>query len=79
MNLRDETTEAIGQKTVLCAVVDECELKVEYTQKEYETFLSKLNFQYHRDIDEISGTVWFNDGTLLERLNNSWMLSSLHD
>ncbi len=44
-------------------------LKVNYSDEEYETFLKELDFEYNNGYgsQELSGLVWFNDNSWLER------------
>ena len=44
-------------------------LKVNYSNVEYETFLKELDFEYDNGygILELSGLVWFDDNSWLER------------
>jgi hypothetical protein len=44
-------------------------LKVNYTEKEFESFLESLDFEYDAGfgLQELFGTVWLEDGTWLTR------------
>ena len=44
-------------------------LKINYSDEEYETFLKELDFEYDNGYgaQELSGLVWFNDNSWLER------------
>lgn len=44
-------------------------LKVNYTEYEYFTFMARLNFEYNAGYgaQELFGTVWLEDGTWLSR------------
>jgi len=46
-----------------------CNLKVGYTQEEFEEFKSSLDFMYDSGFggQEIFGTIWFEDGTWCTR------------
>ena len=44
-------------------------LKINFTEEEYETFLKEIDFEYDNGygMQEISGTIWFNDGSWCDR------------
>jgi hypothetical protein len=78
INAKHELIEIIYDKTIKCAAIKHKEidkegteylLPVNYTQAQYEEFLSSLDFVYDRGFgaQELFGTVWFTDGTWLER------------
>jgi len=60
---------------VVCRENDELErvviakLKLGYTEEEYNVFLDLLDFEYDNesDIQDLSGTIWFTDGTWSSR------------
>lgn len=70
-----ETVDSVNS-AVKCAIVNykgtkekTCNLKVGYTQKEFEEFKSSLDFMYD-SVDggqEIVGFIWFEDGTWCTR------------
>lgn len=68
----------IGRNPIKCALITfgedkwekhRFELHVNYTDQEYQEFMSGLNFDYHDGYGGqiIFGHVWFNDGTWLDR------------
>jgi hypothetical protein len=69
MNAAIEFTNFVGKKNVLCAFLYTGEkifrLKRCYTQKTYEKFLKRLNFDYDDGYggQELFGTIWFEDDT----------------
>ena len=70
-NAREEFEEHVLGRVVKCAVVKyysvepELRLHVSYTEKQYEEFLSKLNFKYDDGYgsQELDGVIWYTDGS----------------
>ncbi len=78
INAKRELLSMIYDKTIKCAAImhekigtegTEYLLPVNYTQAQYDAFLTSLDFVYDRGFgaQELFGTVWFTDGTWLER------------
>jgi hypothetical protein len=82
INAKAEFVDNVSGKNVLCAVIHYdptlvgepkhpaiAILPVHYTAKQYHDFLSALDFDYDAGFgwQELYGTVWFDDGTWLER------------
>ena len=79
MNAKQELLEELKDKaTVKCISIKDVRswnnsktivLKVGYTQKDYEEFLEKLNYEYDRGYgsQELEGIVWLSDGTWIDR------------
>jgi hypothetical protein len=80
MNAKAELLEHIGDNKVVCATVcnwDTCvdtaddfqhNLKIGYSQKDWDEFLAKLDFDYNesRYPDGFNGTIWYEDGSWAE-------------
>ncbi len=73
-NAREELEEHVMGRLVKCALVrqdgyysemPEIILQVNYTEKQYEEFLSKLNFEYDDGYgsQELDGVIWYTDGS----------------
>ena len=58
-----------GEKRYEDDIVDEYILKIGHTQKDYENFLNKLDFNYDSGYggQNVFGVLWFEDGTWLDR------------
>ena len=82
MNAREELEQLLeGKAKIKCALIEKCiwydeedpyrkfELKVNYTEEEFKSFLESLDFQYNAEFgsQELFGTVWLEDGTWLTR------------
>jgi hypothetical protein len=81
-NAKQELVSSLGSNTnkVICAVVKHSvwdaeesyksfKLLLNHTQEDFTLFLDSLDFDYDNGygLQELYGTVWFNDGTWLQR------------
>lgn len=69
-NAKLEFLEAIeGKSKVKCAIIGNAKLKVGYSEKCYNNFLEKLDFEYNSGYggQELFGTIWHEDGTWQSR------------
>lgn len=81
-NAKQELVSLLGSNInkIMCAIVEHSvwndenpnksfKLLLNHTQEDLTLFLDSLNFDYDNDygIQELYGTVWFNDGTWLQR------------
>ena len=89
MNAREELEQLLeGKAKIKCALIEKCiwydeedpyrefELKVNYTEEEFKSFLESLDFQYNAGfgIQELHGIIWFEDGSWCTRIecDDSW-------
>ncbi|NDE60016.1 MAG: hypothetical protein EB010_11475 [Acidimicrobiia bacterium] len=71
-NAKNELLRAIGNKKIHAATIElggNYRLLVGYTEDELNTFLDQLDKEYDSGYgqQELLGTVWFTDGTWMER------------
>jgi hypothetical protein len=80
-NAKEEFLRHINNREVLCASIsyEDCwnkeipmrihNLKVGYTQEQYNEFINSLDFTYDSGYggQELFGTIWYKDGTWSER------------
>lgn len=81
MNARTELIEEVkkANSSIKCALLEDCYyfnedkkkyfLKCGYSNEDLQKFYSEIDFEYDAGYgsQELEGTVWFNDGTWLER------------
>ena len=78
MNAKQEFLQVTGGKKVLCAKIVYCpnwdttveiNLKPEYTEEEYQEFLTNLDFSYDDGYGAqyIHGTIWCDNGAWFDR------------
>ena len=81
MNAKQELIGAIGNRRIKCATIQYSDgmeydfevkikvydLKVNYNDIDYKNFMDSLDFIYGYGMQYLSGYVWFDDGSWLER------------
>ena len=72
INAKDEFIEHVQDREVLCATIGgffASNLKIGYSQSDYEEFLSQLNFRYNDGYgtQQLYGKIWYKDGTWSSR------------
>ena len=75
INARNEFVQHVKNRPIICALIEHDGLKIKlvlpvgYTKGQLARFLGRLSFEYSSgdESDELSGGIWYKDGTWSER------------